>query len=51
MIKNIFNAVKNFRATLFFGTSESCSKILNGEKFQCSVFSVYSLGGDPCNLG
>ena len=45
MVRNILNTVKNFRA------SASCSKILNCKKYiQCSVFSVYSLGGDPCNL-
>jgi len=43
MIKNIFNTVNNFRATLFFGASESesCSKILNGEKSFNAVYSVY----------
>jgi len=31
--KGIFNTVKNFRATLFSGQAQSCSKILNGEKY------------------
>jgi len=35
MIKNIFNTVKNFRA------SASCSKILNGENIFNTVYSVY----------
>jgi len=39
---------ENFRATLFFKASASCSKTVNGEK----IFnSLYSLGADPCNLG
>jgi len=41
MIKNIFNTVKIFRATLFFRASASFSKILNGEKFFNTVYSVY----------
>jgi len=41
MIKNIFNTVNNFRATLFFRASESSSKILNGEKSFNAVYSVY----------
>jgi len=30
--KSILNAVKKFRATLFFRASASCSKILNDKK-------------------
>jgi len=39
MVKNIFNTVKNFRA------SANCSKILNGEKNFNAVYSVYILLG------
>jgi len=44
---------EKFKGKLCFsGQAESCSKILNVKKYiQYSVFSVYSLGSDPFNLG
>ena len=35
----------------FSGLAQSCSKILNGKKYiqDSENFSVYSLGGEPCN--
>jgi len=29
----VFHTVKNFRATLFFRASASCTKVLNGKKY------------------
>jgi len=49
MVKNIFNAAKNFRASSVF---HGKSKLLkNPERWKNFQYSVYSLGGDPCNLG
>jgi len=48
--------VKNFRATLFFqgnsvfsGQAQVAQKSRTVKKF--SIQFIYSLGGDPCNLG
>jgi len=52
MIRNIFDAVKNFTGNSAYGSKRKLLKNLEQWKyFQYSVFSVYSLGGDPCNLG
>jgi len=37
-VKSMFSTVRNFRATLFFTASASCSKIVNGEKFFNTVY-------------
>jgi len=50
--KYIVNAMKNFRENSVF--QGKCKLFKNAERwknFQCSVFSVYSLGGCPCELG
>jgi len=36
--QSIFNRVENFRATLFFRASASCSKVMNGEKIFNTVY-------------
>jgi len=42
--KKYLNTVKNFRPTLFFRASTSCSKILNDKKYVCNtVNSGYTL--------
>jgi len=41
MAKNIFNRVKNSRATLFFSATANCWNILNDEKIFNSLYSVY----------
>jgi len=46
-VRSIFNAVKNFRATLFFRASASCSKILNDK-----IFSIqWKIPGQLCFSG
>jgi len=50
--KYLVNTVKNFRKISVF--QGKCKLFKNAERwknFQCSVFSVYSLGGGPCKLG
>ena len=37
-VKSILNRVENFRATLFFRASASCSKFVNGEKIFNTVY-------------
>jgi len=52
MVKNIFNTVKSFRGkSIFLGKRKFLKNPEQLKYFQYSVFSVYSLGGDPCNLG
>jgi len=51
--KNYFNTVKNFRANSVFGTSASCSKILNDEKYIVSTvknFRENSVFQGKCKL-
>ena len=45
-VKSVFNTVKIFRATLFFE-----GKRKNRELWKNFEYSVYSLEGDPYNLG
>jgi len=49
MVKDIFNAVKIFRETLFFQGKRKWLK--NRELWKNFQYRVYSLGGDPYNLG
>jgi len=52
MVKNILNTVKNFRSnSVYQGKPKLVENPERWKKFQYSVFSVYSLGGDQCNLG
>ena len=48
-VKSAFNTVKIFRATLFFQGKRKLLK--NRERWKNVQYSVYSLGGDLCNLG
>ena len=48
-VKSIFNTVKIFRATLIFQGKRKLLK--NRERWKNFKYSVYSLGGDPFNLG
>jgi len=41
--------MKNFRATLFFQGKHKLLK--NRERWKNFQYSVYSFGGDLCNLG
>jgi len=51
-VKSIFNTVKIFRAnSVFQGKRKLLKNPEPGKKFQYNVFSVYSFGADPCNLG
>jgi len=49
MLKNTFNTVKKFRANSVF--QGKCKLLKNPERWKNFQYSVYSLGGDPCNLG
>jgi len=52
MVKNMSNAVKNIRAkSVFQGKRKLLKNPEQRKYFQYSVFSVYSLGSNPCNLG
>jgi len=45
--KNTLNAMKISEQTLFFRTSQSCSKILNDERY----FNTAKISGQLCFLG
>ena len=51
MARNVFKTVKNVKGNCFQGKRKMLKNPEQLKYFQYSVFSVYSLGGDPCNLG
>jgi len=48
-VRSIFNATKIFKTTLFLQGKRKLLK--NRERWKNFQYSVYSHGGDPCNLG
>jgi len=51
MLKNIFNTVKNCRASSFQGKRKLLKNPEGWKNFLYRILSANSLGGDPCNLG